>query len=215
MAEARDATGSTLVSMQRLGDFEDGRDGLLEFFFIPADSLMLSAIFVDGFAVAFSSDVPSERDLLGHVRQLEPSPQQLAALEQVQALDAGLIGRALTGGKVMLDHIRKQYLRMQNGIYRPAVSQLICAPGADWQMALHHLDEWGLVSVTETYDLLLDLAGFSLGASRPRKPAELAAEFAAEESDYTALMQEIARIRADFGLELTFITTEDEMVSVV
>ncbi len=215
MVEARDAEGHTVARMKQLRHFNDGREGLIDFFFIPTESIILGVIFVDGAAVAFSSHGESEKDLLFHVGLLQPTPKQLEAIEHLKTLDGKLIRERLAGYDSLISHVRRQYARMQDAIYRPAVSMHICAPDANWRKVLSLLDNYGLVSVLDTRIQVLDVAKLSLLASRPRKPAELEAEFAKAPRDFSTVMALIHLMRNNHGLELMETTTDDQIVSVI
>jgi hypothetical protein len=215
MVEARDSDGQTVARMQKIASFDDTREALIDFFFIPTESAIVGAIFVEGKAVAISAREDTKADFLGLVKLLEPTTKQLEALKNAQALDRDLVRENLAVYHGLLQHVEKQYAEVQDGIYRPAVSMLICAPDFDWHETLSQLDDIGLVSVLDTKMELLDIARLSLFASRPRKQAELSVDFAQSGRDLGATLEQIRRVRDHHGLDLIDTTTDDRIFSLI
>ena len=209
--EALDETGRLLDRMPRIADFGGEQEAVINFFFVPNESALLGAIFVNGAAVAFSLRGKSRTDFGAFIRSLEPTAEQLHAVESAKKLDIDLAKNGLMSYKLLVEHVERQLPEIKNSLYRPPVSFRICAPDFDWRKTLSQLDELGLMAVLDTKRQLLDIALLSLLASRPKTATELGKQFHAVGRDLDAVLALIERLRNEFGLDLIDTTEKGEI----
>jgi hypothetical protein len=214
--EARDAGGRPFGRLRPAAAFAEGSAAVLDFFSVPSESAIAAAAFVDGTVVAYAVHGLTEKDVLAHLRLLEPTPQQREALERSRAMHDALLEEKIGAYRGLLDHVRSHYRGIQNGIWRPAASMEIAAETEDWQEALELLDSTGFVRMFGGNRMVdLDVARLSLLASSPADPKELAKAFTAAGRDFDATMALVEGIRNNHGLSLIMWTNDDRVVSQV
>jgi hypothetical protein len=214
--EARDAEGRPFGRLRPAAAFVEGSAAVLDFFSVPSESAIAAAAFVDGTVVAYAVHGSTEKDVLVHLRLLEPTPQQRDALEQSRAMHDALLKDKLGPYKGLLDHVRSQYRDIQNGIWRPAASMEIAAEVKDWKGALGLLDDTGFVRMFGgNRKVGLDVARLSLLASAPADPKELAKSFTHAGRDFEATMALVEGMRNNHGLSFIMWTNDDRVVSLI